>query len=136
MSEVNILQTLAKETIKELKNLPKPIVRVCGPLTTGGFGYDRNAHRLELAEDILEKKGLTVFRFSESEKEIKGKGYRHEEIMENWHESILSSDLIAETYFLPGWQDSKGATIERDLAEKYKIEIKEFPEEWFDEKEF
>ena len=102
-----ILAALAENTIKHLGALPQPIVRVCGPLTTGGFGYDENALRLERAEEELAKQGATVFRFGDAEKEIQGKGYEHQAIMDHFHKPILASGLIATTYFLPRWEESK-----------------------------
>lgn len=125
------LSDLAKRTILELEKRPQPIVRVCGPLTTGGLGYEANGRRLEQAEDILETKGMTVFRFGDSEKEIQGQNYSHADIMDYFHKPVLASGLITKAYFLSDWDKSKGATIERDLALEYKIEIEEFPEEWF-----
>lgn len=130
-SEKVVLRSLAEKTMTHLETLPQPIVRVCGPLTTGGFGYEENTKRLEQAEQILHDKGMTVFRFGDSEMEIQGKGYSHAAIMDEFHQPILASGLIADTYFLSGWEASQGATIERDLARKYDIGIKEFPEEWF-----
>ena len=120
-----ILAALAENTIKHLGALPQPIVRVCGPLTTGGFGYNENALRLERAEEELAKQGATVFRFGDAEKEIQGKGYEHQAIMDHFHKPILASGLIATTYFLPRWEESKGAGIERELAQEFGIEIKD-----------
>ena len=129
--EQEILRALAEKTIQQLEDMSRPIVRVCGPLTTGGLGYEANAERLTKAEEILENKGMSVFKFGETEAEIQGKGYSHAAIMEEFHRPILASGLIDDTYFLPDWSSSAGATIERDLARKYDIGIKEFPEVWF-----
>lgn len=57
-------------------------MRVCGPQTTGGYGYAENARRLEEAEELLEQRGFTVFWFGEGEKGIQGKNYTHQSVME------------------------------------------------------
>ena len=125
------LQKLAADTIESLKKAKQPIVRVCGPLTTGGFGYDENARRLEKAEQYLEEHGHTVFKFGDSEAHIKGKNYEYNAVMEQFHQPILQSGLISEAYFLPGWEQSRGTTWERNFIKDHTtIVIKEFPEEW------
>ncbi len=124
------LSELAQKTIEELKDLPQPIVRVCGPLTTGGLGYEENAKRLSRAEEILSERGESVFRFGDSEAHIQGKGYEYSAIMEEFHKPILESGLISKAYFLPNWKESKGATWEHDfITNSTRIEIEEFPEE-------
>lgn len=37
MDEVTVLTKLKDKVIEQLKKIPGPIVRVCGPLTTGGL---------------------------------------------------------------------------------------------------
>lgn len=126
------LPELAQKTIEELKKLPQPLVRVCGPLTTGGLGYEENARRLTRAEKILSERGETVFRFGDSEAHIQGKGYEYSAIMEEFHKPILESGLISKAYFLTKWQESKGATWEHDfITNSTRIEIEEFPEDLF-----
>ena len=130
-NEQKDLAELAQKTIEQLKAMPQPIVRVCGPLTTGGLGYEENARRLTKSEEVLSAKGYTVFRFGDAEASIQDKGYSHENIMNIFHGPVLQSGLIAQAFFLPHWEQSKGAMIERELCAHYNIEIKEFPEDWF-----
>lgn len=132
--EQKTLQDLALRTIESIKKLPQPVVRVCGPLTTGGFGYEENAKRLRDAEKILESKGFTVFKFDASEAEIQGKNYPHADVMNYFHKPVLESGLIQEAYFLSGWNGSKGATWEHDFVEQsVAMEVRDFPEDWFTE---
>lgn len=44
-----LLKKLAEGAIERLQNIPKPAVRVCGPLTSGGFGYSENLRRFKKA---------------------------------------------------------------------------------------
>ena len=132
--EKTTLGTLARETIERLRSMPQPIVRVCGPLTTGGFGYEENAKRIAAAEKILQAKGYTVFLFGDAEESIKDSGYSHAAVMDLFHRPVLESGLISEAFFLKGWHESKGATIERQTCEEIgTIAITDFPEEWFEE---
>jgi len=132
-SDQELLTELADKEIQLLKLMPSPIVRVCGPLTCDGEeGYERNAKRLELAEEILEKQGLTVWRFGPTEEYIHSRNFLHSDIMEYFHKPVLLSGLLNTAYFLPRWQKSTGASRERELAESINtIEVKEFLEEWF-----
>lgn len=130
--EINALKALAEREIKRIEALSQPVVRVCGPLTCDGpEGYERNAHRLAAAEKILQDQGLTVWTFGESEEEIFGRGYSNENVFTYFHKPILESGLIKEAYFLPRWNESNGATLEREIAVEAQVTIKEFPEEWF-----
>jgi hypothetical protein len=131
-NEKTTLRALAERTVEQLRGMAQPIVRVCGPLTTGGKGYEENAARLVRAEEILEEKGYTVFRFGDAEESIKDKGFSHAAVMEEFHQPVLESNLISEAFFLPEWEKSKGATWERDFIRDHtSMKINEFPEEWF-----
>jgi|AntRauTorcE11897_2_1112592.scaffolds.fasta_scaffold04533_2 hypothetical protein len=130
--EIRALKALADREIKRIKQMPQPVVRVCGPLTCDGpTGYDRNANRLAEAERILQSRGMTVWTFGEAEAEIFGNDYDHGNIFTYFHKPILESGLITEAYFLPRWDESNGATLERDIAAEAKVTIQEFLEEWF-----
>ena len=129
--EIATLKRLAGREILKIEQLHQPVVRVCGPLTCDGpEGYQRNADRLSQAEKILQSKGMTVWTFGESEKEIFGRGYSNENVFEFFHKLVLESGLIHEAYFLPRWDESNGATLERNTATEAGVTIREFPEEW------
>ena len=132
VEEIMALRALAERELKRITQLPQPVVRVCGPLTSDGpDGYERNANRLIEAERILHSRGLNVWTFGEAEEEIFDKNYDHGNIFTYFHKPILESGLIQEAYFLPRWDASHGATLERSIAREAQVEIKEFPEEWF-----
>ena len=128
------LGTFAAREIERLRELPQPIVRVSGPLTCDGpEGYAANTARLAQAEAQLAASGETVYRFGDAEAEIQDRGYAHADIMEHFHSPVLASGCIAAAYFLPRWEESTGARIERELCAQHGIAIREFPEAWFDE---
>ncbi len=134
VEEIKSLKLLADRELKKIEGLSQPVVRVCGPLTCDGIeGCEKNANRLAQAEKILQSRGLTVWTFGESEEEIFEKNYNHENIFTYFHKPILESGLIKEAYFLPRWNESNGASLERNIAEEAYVVIKDFPEEWFSE---
>jgi len=133
MDDIKKLEQLAQETINELKIMHQPIVRVCGPLTTGGFGYEENACRLTAATAELKRRGYSVFDWEPSEAHIKDMNLPHSVVMEKFHKPVLASGYIKTAFFLSKWEESKGATWERNFArENTHMTIEEFPEEWFE----
>lgn len=132
---VSTLRQLALEDIARLETLPKPLVRVCGPWTTGGWGLEENLRRYKAAVEALESRGFTVVDYFESEKVIKTLGAEHADIMREYHEPILGCGLISEAFFMPKWQESKGSIWEKDFFEKNTdTKIVEMPDEWIQEK--
>lgn len=131
-TEKALLLELARSEIAKIRLLPQPVVRVCGPLTCDGpAGYERNANRLMMAEEILQSRGATVWSFIESEKQIVGKGFDHDNIVTYFHKPVLASGLIRAAYFLPRSELSNGARRERSLCQEAGITTHEFLEEWF-----
>lgn len=132
MDDIQKLEQLVQETVEELKRMAQPVVRVCGPLTTGGFGYEENARRLDAATAELKRRGYSVFDWGPSEEHIKNMNVPHATIMEKFHGPVLASGYIKTAFFLPRWEESKGASWERDFVrESTHMTIEEFPEEWF-----
>ncbi len=67
-----------------------------------------------------------------SDKYPKENGY-YIATLEFFYKKIFESGFINKALFLPGWQDSKGATWERNLAQKLNIIVEEYPEKWLKE---
>lgn len=133
-TDQQFLASLAAAEMDRLRQLPRTVIRVCGPLTADGpEGYERNARRLSDAEQVLERAGKAVWRFGDAEQHIQGKGFAHEDVMKHFHEPVLASGLITGAYFLPRWEQSTGARVERALCEQHAIPIYEFLESWFSE---
>jgi len=129
-----ILQQLAAGAIKRLEVLPQPVVRVSGPLTSGGFGYEENLRRFIVAQQKLREQGKTVFDYFEDnddEGTIKSLDVNWEEVMQCYHQPILETGLISAVYMMPRSEESNGATMERDYFERNGLDIVPIPEEWF-----
>jgi hypothetical protein len=66
----NELKCIADEEIQRLKGLKQPLVRVCGPWTTGGYGKEENIRRYKEAVARLESEGKTVVDYFASDEKI------------------------------------------------------------------
>jgi hypothetical protein len=129
-----VLQTLAGGAIERLRALPQPVVRVSGPLTSGGYGYDENLRRFILAQEKLREQGLTVFDYFEGnhdERQIVPLGLSWPEVMEHYHRPIMATGLLKTVFMMPRWEESNGAQYEHRFAEELGLEIKDIPEGWF-----
>lgn len=131
-----ILQKLAEAAIERLAQLPQPVVRLSGPLTTSAYGYDDNLRRFLKGQEILREKGYTVFDYFEGHNDediIKELDLPWAEIMMYYHRPIMATGLIKESFFMPLWEQSNGATAEHQYAKEFGLAIHEFPEEWLPE---
>ena len=130
----DILKTLARGAIERLKVLPQPVVRVSGPLTSGGYGYDENRRRFIVAQEKLKEEGLTVFVYFEGnhdERQIVPLGLPWKEVMEHYHRPIMATGLLKTVYMMPKWEESNGAKDEHEFAIELGLEIKELTEGQF-----
>ena len=121
MGSIESFKALSEEVIEDLKKLPPTVVRVAGPLSTGGDGYEINLRRLELGKALLQSRGLTVFTYdAKTVKAIKSAYDLH---FTHFYIPILKSGLIQAIFFLQGWESSGGASYERRLCEEQGISI-------------
>jgi hypothetical protein len=131
----DILKTLAGGAIERLKVLPQPVVRVSGPLTSGGYGYDENLSRFLIAQAKLREEGYTVFDYFEGnhdERQIIELGISDwKEVMEYYHNPIMATGLIKTVFMMPKWETSNGAKWEHEFAKKSGLSIRPIPDEWF-----
>jgi hypothetical protein len=124
--------------LKEMSLSGKPIVEICGPVSTGGLGsVEKNINRLRGAINIANKKGLQVFNQTPfesamsrlSDKYPKVNGYPIA-ILEIFYKKLFESGYITKLLFLPDWQSSKGATWERNIGPTLGLIVEEYPGEW------
>lgn len=119
------------------KEAGRPLVQVCGPISTGGLGCrTRNIERLRLAMYGCMHQGLPIFNQLMFEDMVArfSPGHGHEsydwKILEEFYRSVMYSYLIGTLYFLPSWQTSKGATYERALGEELRLTIADYDTAW------
>jgi len=107
----------------------KPIAMVCGPISTGGRGSkNENLKVFSRAIDRLSADGLFIFsqmpfedgmgRIFNSDPKLQGNV-----LLEEFYLPIFGSGLIKLLYFLPGWENSIGATWKHEQAKKLNIPI-------------
>ena len=134
------LADIAIDILSQMSKENKPIVEICGPISTGGLGNIKdNLDRFEKAIKIAEQKGMYVFRqtiFEKAMEKIAPKypvtdGY-HLDILEIFYRRVFSSGYIKIAMFLPDWESSKGARWERNIVYELGLEIREYPEDWLE----
>lgn len=128
------LHELADIAIARLRELPQPVVRVSGPLTSGGYGYEENHRRFLFAQAKLRDQGYTVFDYFEGhhdEAQIVELELPWEEVMEHYHHPIMATGLITTVFMMPKWRESNGATWEHQFAEELGLQIRPIPDSWF-----
>lgn len=109
-------------------------MRVSGPLTSGGYGYDENLRRFIVAQEKLRMEGHTVFDYFEGnddEEQIKELGLPWKEVMIYYHNPIMATGLIKTAFMMPKWEESNGAKDEHEFAIEIGLEIKELAEGQF-----
>lgn len=122
-----------------LKDLPAPIVQVCGPLTTGGKGsYEANVEVLHKGIHWLAARGKTVFDQRPFEDPMfkviqaqKKTAYPHN-LLEEFYLPLFQSGHIKELHFVPGWETSIGATWEYEQGKALGIAIFHLPPEFME----
>lgn len=141
LDSAETFEELADIGIKMLEKLSlsgKPIVEICGPISTGGLGSIKdNIKLLEKAIEIANRKGLQVFNQAPFESAMARLSKKYPlvdgycvAILEIFYRRIFESGLIKKALFLPDWQSSKGATWERNVTKSLGIEVEEYPVEW------
>lgn len=137
MNHEEILKELAEKEIEILKTAKQPLIRVIGPWTTGGFGYEENIRRFANAEKALKKRGYNIVDYFTSEetiKKLRGEGVSSDLIMDIYHKPILESGYIRKAFVMPRSNESAGATWEINFIKEHtNTEIENVPEEWINE---
>lgn len=113
-----------------LDRMPRPVIQVCGPISTGGRGsVSANLEYFNDAIHRLQEKGVHVFDqmpFEIPMQKVKelyvGRTYITE-ILTDFYLPLFKSGKIEGVYFLPDWQSSRGSVWEHEHALKFGIPI-------------
>lgn len=98
-------------------------VYICGPMSAYD---DHNFKRFDEQKEILLQLGFDVFSPADStrklcdERDITPKDLQYRDVIVNDLIALSKCDII---YLLPGWEESKGAKLEYDLAQLLNIKI-------------
>ncbi|MBI5003920.1 DUF4406 domain-containing protein [Candidatus Kaiserbacteria bacterium] len=121
------LLLIAKDVISRMR---KPVVQVCGPISTGGTGVmSENIDRLKKKIDALERQDVEIFNQIPFQYRIQAiaaargvKDYEHE-LLNEFYLPIFESGLVQELYFMPDWQTSEGSRWEHAQGERLGMKI-------------
>lgn len=139
ITECKDYEDMVAVALEILRDIPKPLAQVCGPVSTGGKGsIEKNLQRLENAMLKLVAQGINIFdqaSFEEPMQKIRQENNKDSdesnlELLERFYKPIFESGLITTLYFLPDWQSSFGATWERKQAEQLGIKIIDLPDDF------
>ena len=106
------------------------IAQVCGPINNGGGGnIEANLAYLNDIIISLQKKGIAIFDqmpFESSMHRIVREllsAHAHTDILKYFYEPLFRSGKIKVLYFVPGWEQSKGALKEHEMGQELSMEI-------------
>ena len=132
---------LTEMALKDLRLLGGRAEIVCGPITTGGYNnVVVNLLVFNYAIEVLQNYGRPMFSQMpyeagladlEHEWMLKNPGapYCHP-ILTEFYDPLFRSKLIAQAWFLPGWETSKGSTWERERLTDYRVPVGDLPTGW------
>lgn len=118
-----------------LARIPRRIVMVCGPISSGGTGVmDKNlevfGNWIRWLRQRAPERGEYVFAQLPFERAFQRilrtpycKGGKH--LLETFYLPIFASGLVTKLYFIPGWASSFGASWERMTAGKLGLPIED-----------
>ncbi|MFH1325321.1 MAG: hypothetical protein ABIH49_00940 [archaeon] len=136
VNEANSFAELRRIAMEHLQRMPQPIAQVCGPISTGGFGIEKNLEIFEVTIRKLMSQGKTIFNqipFETPMKELNERsplnGMRvNQNVLDDFYLDIFKSELIYKLYFVHGWETSYGARWERRKARELGMRINYLPE--------
>lgn len=128
--EAKTFEELAQTALVVLKQLPKPVGQVCGPISTGGVGsIEGNLRRFQETIERLVRQGRVLFDQMPFEEHIfrvveNTWGARQNKLLlEQFYRPVFESRHVSTLYFIPGWESSEGAAWEHELGRQLQMEI-------------
>lgn len=140
INSLNYAAAVIRHVLGKMKKDGRSIVQICGPMTTGGLGnMEDNVLRLKRAIVVAEERGILVFnqthlqeaisRIAEETKLPVGSSGYYSEIIQPFYGVVFGSG-VREGWFLPGWEDSNGCVLERQMLRNFDLLAKDYPVEW------
>lgn len=130
LDNVKTIKDMYDIATRVISRMEKPVIQVCGPITSGGkwdIGLNLNILNNKILE--LQENGLNVFDqlvFEEATFKLRdelSKDKYFMDIFTYFYLPLFSNGYINELYFLPGWDESRGATWENEQAKKLGLKI-------------
>ncbi|MDP1719232.1 MAG: hypothetical protein Q8L24_02285 [bacterium] len=135
VARAKTFKELAKVGCRVLGRMSRPIIQVCGPITTGGVGtVEGNIRVFQETIENLQKSGKSVFNQLAFEKPLWkimkefprqwGRPNKKDlQLLEEFYGALFHSGQIRELDFIPGWEYSFGACWEYSEGNKLGLEI-------------
>jgi len=139
VDKAKIYSDLSIVAIDIAKRMPRPLMQICGPISTGGKGsIEANIIGFDKAIMFFIAKGFNIFDqipFEEPMHRIRASknisGY-DQALLDEFYVPLFESGLIKKFIFLPDWESSKGSKWEQKQAERLGIEIIYLPDDWYE----
>lgn len=133
---------IACTVLDRMHQTGKPIVQICGPMTTGGAGSFRlNMRRFRKAiTKAHEKSNYLVFDqmiFTQAFVHLFNRRGETKEywidLIDHFYGEIFRSGYFKGTLWLRDWESSTGARREHEIAQECNLFMEDYAEEWLQE---
>lgn len=132
INEATQLSQVLEVCLTVIGRIPIPVAMVSGPITTGGFGsLEKNLKVFGAVIDELTKRGHHVFSQMPAEGfmvqlwrnwQVDGQESYCWPLLDNFYRPLFRSRKIHTMFFIPGWDQSVGASWEYDECGKVGIQ--------------
>lgn len=130
LGKVKTVKEMFDIALRVLSRMARPVVQVCGPITSGGKGnVDLNIKYLNDKISELQEKGINVFDqmvFEDATMRLKDELSKDKYFMDlftYFYLPVFESGFIDGLCFLPGWESSRGANWEHEQAKRLGLRI-------------
>ncbi|MBN1274853.1 DUF4406 domain-containing protein [Candidatus Woesearchaeota archaeon] len=117
------------------RSMPQPLCQVCGPISTGGYGsLERNLELFGETIAALRMQGKHVFDQMPLEDSLLriraslGESYDWRGLLTDVYLPLFALGVVKTLYFIHGWESSRGARWEHDVAGRLGIARVYLPE--------
>jgi len=137
------LQAFAKLAMSELAELGGDVALVCGPISTGGLGdIEQNLGVFNASIASLRRSDPAVFDTLPFEAGIVDQRIAWEKnpanagkpfstaLMAAFYGPLFRHPSVTHAYFIPGWEASFGATMQRGMLIALNRRIVDLPPDW------
>jgi hypothetical protein len=132
LTRASSFSEMTEIALRIMRNMPRGIHVVSGPVSTGGFGnVEDNMKAFEMTVEDLHEKGINVLSWAPFEEVIRvllkewrkanpGAGYCMP-ILKDFYLPLFESGLIMDVHFIFGWESSFGSRWEHGQCVRLNI---------------
>lgn len=131
LEEASSFKDIAVVALDVQKRMGDNLVHVCGPISTGGVGNrDENIFIFKKTIKKLISQGWNVYDqtpFEITIRRLRKKGVYPVDLLEDVYRPLFESGIIKESFFIYGWESSRGSCWEHDVLKSAGIKITYLP---------